>query len=256
MTMTAFVHAVELFEMGNFEEALRRFSALAHHASDPKEKAGFLLDQANCHSRLGRNQDAERCLAEARALAHTDQAGRLITELGSACFLLEQERYTEALSVLDLLSVARGGSLEEPELLALHREISLQRGFILIQLGRYSEALPELKSVCETQPDGEALSLLARCRLELKQHEAAERSFMLAVEHGIPDESYSAFHYYRGRNYYEAGEFGKAKQEFVLSAQAGSTPAPRAQVYEMLAATCRLLGGHEDAARYAAMGVA
>lgn len=256
MTMTAFVQAVELFEMGRVEEALLQFAALAHHASDPKEKAGFLLDQANCYARLGRNQEAERCLAEARVLAESDQAGRLITELGNACFLLEQKRYGEALSVLNLLNDVHGGLLEEPDFLPLRRDISLQRSFVLIQLSRYSEALPELEGVCEVQPDAEALSLLARCRLELRQHEAAEQSFLLAIEHGVPDDTRAAFHYYRGRNYYESGDFGKAKQEFVLSAQAGSTPAPRAQVYEMLAATCRLLGGHEDAARYAAMGAA
>lgn len=256
MIMTAFVRAVELFEIGDFEEALRQFSALADQVSDPNAKAGFLLDQANCHTLLGRNHEAELCVAQARTLVETDQVGGLITELGTACFLLEQKRYVEALSAFNLLSNAHAGLLEQPDFQTLRRDISLQRGFILIQLNRYSEALPDLESACETQSDGEALLLLARCRLELKQHEAAEQMFLLAMEQGIPDDCYSAFHYYRGRNYYEWGDFCKAKQEFVLSAQAGTTPTPRAQVYEMLAATCRLLGGHEDAARYAAMGVA
>jgi len=256
MTMTAFIQAVELFENGDFEEALQQFSALAEHASDPKEKTGFVLDQANCYAHLGRDEQAERCLAEAKSLAGTDEAGRLIAELGHACFLLERQRFNEALTVLDLLRDAHCGLLNQSDFLALRRDVGLQRSFVLIQLSRYREALPDLEVICDTQPDGEALSLLARCHLELKQYAIAEQSFLLAAQYGIPDESRAAFHYYCGRNYYELGNFGKAKQEFVLSAQAGTTPAPRAQVYEMLAATCRLLGGHEDAARYAAMGAA
>ncbi len=256
MTMTAFIQAVELFENGDFEGALQQFSALAERASDPNEKAGFVLDQANCYAHLGQDEQAERCLTEAKSLAATDEAGRLIAELGDACFLLERKRFNEALAALDALRDAHCGLLNQSDFLALRRDVGLQRSFVLVQLNRYSEALPELETICNTQPDGEALMLLARCHLELKQHETAEQSFLLASRHGIPDESRAVFHYYCGRNYYELGNFGKAKQEFVLSAQAGTTPAPRAQVYEMLAATCRLLGGHEDAARYAAMGAA
>lgn len=256
MTMTAFIQAVELFENGDFENALQQFSLLAEHASDPKEKAGFVLDQANCYAHLGNDEQAECCLAEAKALAGTDQAGRLITELGHACFLLERKLFNDALVILNLLRDEHRGLLQQPDFLALRRDVDLQRSFVLVQLNRYGEALPELENVCENQPDGEALSLLARCRLELKQYQAAEQSFLLAAQHGIPHDARAAFHYYCGRNYYELGNFNKAKQEFVLSAQAGTTPAPRAQVYEMLAATCRLLGGDEDAARYAAMGAA
>jgi len=256
MTMTAFVQAVELFEMGDFEGALLQFTTLAEHASDPKEKAGFLLDQATCYTRLGRDERAERCLEDARTLATTDRTGWLITELGYACLLLEQKRFVEALSVLNLLRGEHNELVADPGLSLLRRDLDMQRSFVLIQLSRYHEAIPDLEAICETQPDGEALSLLARCHLELRQYEAAEECFLLADQCGIPDDSRAAFHYYRGRNYYELGDFTKAKQELVLSAEAGSTPTPRAQVYEMLAATCRLLGGHEDAARYAAMGAA
>jgi tetratricopeptide (TPR) repeat protein len=247
---------VELFESGDFKSALFQFEALAQHATDSKEKAGFLLDQANCYTRLGCEEDADRCLAEARKLAGNDRIGLLISELGHACFLLEQNRLAEALGVLDLLRDQNRDLFDETEFLALRRDVQLQRSFVLVQLNRYHEALPDLQEICAAQPDGEAFTLLARCYYELKQYATAEQTFVMAAEHGISDDSRAAFHYYCGRNYYELGNFAKAKQEFMLSAQSGNTTPPRTQVYQMLAATCRLLGGHEDAARYAAMGAA
>lgn len=256
MTMTAFIQAVELFDAGDFAGALLQFTALAHLASDPKEKAGFLLDQASCYAQLGCDEDAERCLAEANELVGRDPVGLLITELGRACFLLEHNRFADALAILNRLWEENRELLKQSELPGLGRDIRLQRSFVLIQLTRYCEALPDLQAICTEEPDGEACSYLARCYYELKRHAAAEHSFLLAAQHGISDESRAAFHYYFGRNYYELGNFAKARQEFVLSAQAGTSTPPRSQVYEMLAATCRLLGGHEDAARYVAMGAA
>jgi tetratricopeptide (TPR) repeat protein len=256
MTMTAFIHAVELFESGDFDGALLQFAALCRESVDPKEQAGFLLDQANCYMQLERPDDAERCLNEARELSGSDQCGRLIVGLSHACLLLEQDCFAEALEALNVLLEESELVLDKPEFLALRRDVQLQRVFVYIQLNRYREALPDLEAICSAQPDGEALHFLARCYYELKQYLAAEAAFTLAVEHGIPDEQRASFHYHRGRNYYELGEFAKAKQEFVLSAGEATSMPPRSQVYEMLAATCRLLGGHEDAARYAAMGAA
>lgn len=254
MTMTAFVRAVEFFESGDYEAALQQFAALVEQTPDSHERAGFLLDQANCYLELGRFEEADHCLAAGNELVGSDPIGRLGAQLGRACCLIEQDRFQDALKALDDLLKESNEILGRADLRGLRREAKLQRSVVLIHLTRYCDAVPDLEEVCTEQPDGEVYSHLARCYYEIKRHADADRNFALAFQHGVPEESQPAFHYFYGRNYWELGDFAKAKQAFMISAQMESPSASQSHVHEMLAATSRLLAGQADAVTYTALG--
>jgi tetratricopeptide (TPR) repeat protein len=254
MTLTPFTCAVEHFESGDYENALQQFAALVEGTSDPREKAGFLLDQANCYAQLGDDKEAHRCLELANQFAGDDPMNRLIGELERTCLQVERGQLQDALSALTDLLERNKTTLKRAEFVGLRRELQMQKGVVLFQLARYDGALPDLVAICEEYPDDESLLYLGRCYHELGRYAAAAQSFSRAIELGVSDESRAAFHYYFGRTYYELGEFAKAKQQFMLSAQNGEPSAPHRQVEKMLEATCRLLAGHENAALYAARG--
>lgn len=131
----------------------------------------------------------------------------------------------------------------------------MQRGFLLMQLDRYQEALPILEEVRSFQSGGEICCHLGRCYHGLGRHLSAQQHLLLAAEAGVPEDWQAAFHYYLGCSYHELGQFALAKQQFLFCIQAEAADAP-AKVYQKLAAACSQLGGHEDAAHYTQLACA
>jgi tetratricopeptide (TPR) repeat protein len=245
--MTVYLRGVELFESGDYAGALRHFVSLAREVHDPREKAGVLLDQANCYWQLGLEDQAEHCLATAHELVGADPIGSLTTRLGQACLLIEQGRFQNALIVIDRVLADSRDLLEHSEFHCLRREVTLQRSVVLIHLARYCDAVPDLEAVLAEQPDGETYAYLARCYYEVKRHADAQRCFDLAIQHGLAEESHATLHYFWGRNYWELGEFVKARQHLRLSAQTGLSIGALPEAHDRLPA-----GKH--APHFAALG--
>jgi tetratricopeptide (TPR) repeat protein len=78
----------------------------------------------------------------------------------------------------------------------------------------------------------------------------AREQFERADALGVSEDWQPAFHYYYGYTLYELKEFQRAKREFILCLQSGSSGPEPALRYSMLAATSRKLGEYSEAGTY------
>ena len=91
---------------------------------------------------------------------------------------------------------------------------------------------------------------LGRCYHELAFYQLAKEQFERADALGVSEEWQPVLHYYYGYTLYELNEFQRAKREFVLCLQSGSSGPERTLRYAMLAAVSRKLGELAEAAAF------
>lgn len=149
--------------------------------------------------------------------------------------------------------------LATPEGRPMYEFIQVQRAFSLIHLGRSLEARPLLEAAVQFDFNAEEIDEgvrsdvrchLGRCYHELSLFQLAREQFEQANALGVSEEWKPVFHYYYGYTLYELGEYQRAKREFILCLQSGSS-GPEARLrYLMLAAASRRLGEYSEARAY------
>jgi tetratricopeptide (TPR) repeat protein len=223
-------------------------------ADDLPRRIGDLLEKASHCNNEGRFQDTAVLVDEARRLATDNIQALAEIDLFCAVALLEQGHREEGLQALGAILVKHEFWMKTAEGRPLYEAIQVQRAFSLMHLQRNLEAKPLLEEAAHFEIDSEVRSEvhchLARCYHELGLYTQAREQFEQANALGVSEEWQPVFHYYYGYTLYELEEFQRAKREFILCLQCGSSgPAPTLR-YAMLAAVSRRLGEHSEARAY------
>jgi len=165
--------------------------------------------------------------------------------------LLEQGHREEGLQALSSMLATYEEWLKTTEGRDAYEAIQIQRAFSLMHLQRNLEAKPLLEEATNFELDAEVQRdlrcHLGRCYHELGLYALARDQFERADALGISEDWRSVFHYYYGYTLFELREFQRAKREFILCLQSGSSGPEPTLRYAMLAATSRKLGEHADA---------
>lgn len=242
-------HAYRLCEAGKWNEALVQFETLASRNVGALEKAGFLIDQATCHSELGDFEKARALVAEAKVLTTGDLEAWAQVDFFAATLLLMEERREEGLEAISRLLRDYSdwfGTMEGRE---LYRDVQLQRAFSLMHVPRYQEARPALEEVIgfPLEDDNKVLVRchLGRCYCEPGEYSLAKEQFSEANRLSVPEDWESIFHYYFGYSLYSLKEYRAAKREFLLCLQSGSEIPPSLK-YDMLGAVSEKLGKRRE----------
>jgi tetratricopeptide (TPR) repeat protein len=133
--------AHELCSLGKFREAIEHLQILLSQDVPPIQRAGYLIDQANCYSELRQFEDAARCFADARKLAVDDTMARAQIDLCAAQALLADDRRERGLEALsEMLSKYADFFQNDKESRELYEQVQLQRGFSLMHGSKYKDA--------------------------------------------------------------------------------------------------------------------
>jgi tetratricopeptide (TPR) repeat protein len=245
----------ELYSLGRFREAIEHLQILLSQDVPPIQKAGYLVDQANCYSELRQFGDSLNCLAEAKKLASDDTLARAQIDFCTATVLLKDDMREQGLEALSrMLSEYADLFRDSTDARELYEQVQMQRGLSLMHLSKISDALPLLKEAVSFELDQESKSNvhchLGRCYHELAFYDLAKEQFQLGQALGITEEWDATFHYYFGYTLYELGDFSRARRELILCLQSSSSGPPRSLIYKMLAVVSRKLGETEQGRLY------
>ena len=226
---------------------------------NPSPRIAELLDRANRCQKEKRPVEADLLVAEAEQLAAVDQHACAMVDLFCATTFLEQDNREQGLRVLVSMLSDYSDWLATPEGRPMYDFIQVQRAFALMRLGRNLEARPLLEAAAQFDLDAEEIDEetrsdvhchLGRCYHELSLYQLAREQFQQANALGVSEEWKPVFHYCYGYTLYELKEYQRAKREFILCLQSGSS-GPEARLrYLMLAATSRKLGEYSEARAY------
>jgi tetratricopeptide (TPR) repeat protein len=223
-------------------------------AEDLLQRVADLLESANSCQRQEHSGDADSLIAKAKQLAAGNQNASAMVDLFCATTLLEQGIPEQGLQALASMLTEHREWLATDEGREMYEFIQVQRAFSLVHLGKILEARPLLEQSTQFELNGEVRSdvhcHLGRCYHELGLYKLAREQFERANTLGVSEEWQPVFHYYYGYTLYELKEFQRAKREFTLCLQSGSSGPEPTLRYAMLAAVSRKLGEHAEAAAF------
>lgn len=252
--------AFKLFETGDYEQALAKFSLLAELEPDLVDKATLLQRQCLCLLRLGRFDDARLRVIAAKRLAGKNEWLLADLEFAEACLLQSEGREEESLAMMERLLKSRREVFEHSECRYLHEALQEKRAFVLTHLGRYSEAIPLLEEALSFSMNADERSdlyhYLGICHYESGDHAAAVEALLTALRLSPNRNEVAKTHLWLGRGYFHLREFRKAKESFIAcerQLQVGKSGPAKADLYKWLAATCSQLGETQGAALYTSM---
>jgi tetratricopeptide (TPR) repeat protein len=222
--------------------------------ADPLKKVACLLEEATRRQERGQFDEAETLMAAAKQLAAANAQASAEIDLFRAMSLLKENRREEGVQSLSAMLIAYADWFKTPDSRDVYELVQVQRAFSLIHLERNEEARPILEEALsfhvESGVQSDVSCHLGRCYHELSLYPLAKEQFERADALGVKEDWRSVFHYYFGYTLYELGEFQRAKREFILCLQSGSSGPEESMRYAMLAATSRKLGEHSEARSY------
>jgi tetratricopeptide (TPR) repeat protein len=254
MDLHRFQHAIALRDAGKDWEALQELQSVRESVSDPGEKVSLLLNEAACYQNLGRLEEAEIRLEEARKIAPMDET-LLYVDFSEAELRYYQERTEEAHRQFEKLFTEHSELLKSPEHRELYEAIQLRRGQVLMQLNRYDEARPLLEEALSfqlgTTVRGDLLCMLGICYFELHDLTQAEKHLRAALETGAQEAHTIRAHYFLGAIYFLQHAYDKALHEFQqVEAHAGEYDFDAGEIRQWLAKTYRRLNRIPEAEEY------
>lgn len=260
-----FGNALALRDAGKYKEAAKLFLDLAKDTDNLFEKAGMLLNATHALKGSGRLDLARNQLDLARqllvlpsgtALSGADDQNRqrlvIGAELEAARISAEERKLQEAMASLDSILANHQSELRNSAFADIYWAIQRDRGFCLVDLGSFAEALPILEQVDLSDPhDRWTLFYLGYCYHYMDKYADANEKLEEAISlHLLPDFEGQA-HCLLGVGHYKLGNYRKAKLEFeegVKTAPAGYIK--QAGIWRWLECTSVGLGLKADAEHY------
>ncbi|OLE92153.1 MAG: hypothetical protein AUF79_00030 [Crenarchaeota archaeon 13_1_20CM_2_51_8] len=260
MDLNRFQRAAKLQDAGQIAEALKEYQSLANAITDVGEKASVMLNEVNCLSQLGENEQARKRLSEVYNLLPEHSEMRVHAQFTEALLYKDEGKDEQALKRLNELLADHGKLLRTPSHEFLWREIQIRRGIVLSELGRSSEARPileealsfeELANADRGNDRGTVLYYLARSYLDLGEFILAEEKYVDALKQDLPEGFQPLAHYELGLVYYQRKAFARAIQEFELAeSKTDESCLSKRSIWEWLSVTCKHLGLNSEADRY------
>jgi tetratricopeptide (TPR) repeat protein len=249
--------AIESADPMTAELAFKEIDAAQSSLTNPCDKAALLLRKAKVYGILHRFDEARIEIAHALKTAPpADPDIAFQCEHLDALLYHEEQKLDKAFAGMTAILLKYNEQLKLPELKPIYEDIQQRRGFELVHLRQFAEALPifdECLTFEMTRGDrAEILSNLGVCHSHLKQYDQARDHFLEAFEVGLMKQSQPEAHLQLGIVYFHLNLLVEAKREIQLCAQ-HSAPhhIPMKLVYEWLSTVCRRLGEKDQAEEYA-----
>ena len=138
----------------------------------------------------------------------------------------------------------------------MYEEVQQRRGFELVRLERFADALPVLRESLsfdltrETRSD--ALAGLGLCYLELEERELARDCFLQATELGLTKAWEGQVHFYLGITYFYLNCLRESKAQFqICEDRVAEYQLPISDIYAWLVTICKGLGEIPESEHYA-----
>jgi tetratricopeptide (TPR) repeat protein len=226
-------------------------------STNPSDRTALLLCKAELYGVLNKFVDARREIDLASKTApQGDLDIRLRCEHLDALLYHAEQRVDEAFRRMTALLLKYSQQMRSPEGRPVYEDIQQRRGFQLVQLLRFEEAIPIFKECLSfdmTPEDrGEILSSLGICYSHLKRYEEARDCFLQALELGLTKQTQGEVYLQLGVAYFHLNLFQESKREFQLCEQPSTECSlPMKTLYGWLSAVCRRLGERVEAETYA-----
>lgn len=259
MDWERFQKELALQESGQYDKALVELCSLAELAASPEEMIVVLQGKIDCLLGLARIQEAKQCLAEIERLLPQLQEGYSDflprAKLFEARILYFEAKPKKALNVLNKTLAKHSRLLHLPDnrdVRDVYEEIQRDRGILLAELNRLSEAKPLLEEALTYEVNhGDVDYHLGVCYFELGELIRAKEQFLAVLNRDAHQSLTGRAHYHLGIIYYKEAAYARAKQEFeVAEIVAEEAHVSKKYIYGWLAKTCRALGLEADADRY------
>jgi tetratricopeptide (TPR) repeat protein len=231
-------------------------------------KAGMLLYVAHAFKEMGQFHLAGNQLEVVRGLLHppsniglssADEATRrqllIGMELEDARISAGEQKLQEAVDKLDLLIAKHRSDLVDRNFAEIYQTVRRDRAFLLADMGRFEDALPELEDLDSREPhDRWILFNLGYCYRCIGRYFDAQRKLEEAIRAGLNPDFEGRAHCALGASCYELGEYARAKIELEIGVR---TASPRyikgSRIWRLLEYTCISLGLKAEADYYASL---
>lgn len=237
---------------GKPDEALRGLNELEKKCTEPDEKVVLLLAASNCFVLLDRYDEARQAIEKAFALV--ERHSRLYPRIAfkDAYIDIYLRNWKKALAKIDAILKESGETLQMPDNADVLEQVRSSQGIVLLELGRYREALPLLEEAVIARPvDGELLIYLGACYFNLRELDKSRNCFVSALKSELDANFRYKAHFFLGSVYYAQANFAWAKQEFEEALQQGEQRQLSGyNIYEYLRLTSQSLGLESEAKRY------
>jgi tetratricopeptide (TPR) repeat protein len=248
-----------LMNLTNPEAVINESRLMLAEAGNLDEKASLLIGIHVSYCKLHRLQEAREALDEINPLDISDLGIRLNAEFCRCTFLVDEERYEEALRSFAELLVLHRAAFELPEHRYLYEDIQSRRALLLFSLSLFQEALPILQEVVlfsfgNIEDEHEVHFALGMTLDETGHTEAAKQEYIRAVAMGVKNNNGEEALYRLAMIYYRAGALAQAKHhlEMILHDFSDAPPTlPRSDIYEKLSHLSHFLGDKESEKFYA-----
>lgn len=238
-------------------EALEGIEIRLRSTSDRNQRAYLSFSKASCYGILGRFKEARMQLKLALQETQTaDSDGQITFDFMEAMLLQREGRYKEALGSFDAALQQHSKRLNQAELRFMYEDIQDRRGFLLVQLNRFQEAIPVLRECLSfaSQDSSQEIHLsLGFCYDGVALTELAKQEYLNAISFSVRNVFEAQARYRLALLYFQSGAFAQSKYhlELILSAQIKDIPnLPMHYVYQLLSQSCARLGEEENATRY------
>ncbi len=246
--------AVELNDPALAKEALREIDVLFGASSDENERVYLLFSRASCYGILGNFEEARRQLSSALR-ERPDDCTQATFDFMQGLLSQQEGNYGEAFESLSATLSAHCEQLKRPELRFMYEDIQQRRGFLLVSLSRFQEAIPILTEVLsfniEEHSRSDAFAGLGLSYLEIQEYNLAKDHFLQAIAIGLTKRWEGEAHFYLGIAYSYSNLLQEAKREFQTCEELATRhPLPIMDVYAWLSSICKRLGETSEAERY------
>jgi tetratricopeptide (TPR) repeat protein len=253
-----FQRIAELQDSGQFEEVIRESQAALRETTDPNEQASLLIDGINASEFVGQLREARQMLDKLKRLHIPDVESRLNAEFCEPVLLTWEEKLKEGVAAFAAMLQRHGELLRQPDFRYLYERIQSRRALALVELERFTEALPIAQEAVrfsfDNQEEEQSIYFsLAVCLDETGDLESAKKEFIRVIGFGIKNGLEENARYRLAKLYFLTGGFAQARQQLetiVRDHPKGDFVVARKNLYEALSQTYRQLGDIVNAERY------
>jgi tetratricopeptide (TPR) repeat protein len=225
-------------------------------STDSFDQASLLLRKALLYGILKRFVEARKQISLALQTAPDDSDIKFRCEHLDALLYHDEQNTSEAFKRMTKLLLEYSQYQNLLDFKPVYGDIQQRRGFELVQLLRFEEAVPIFKECLsfylESEDRAEVLADLGICYSHLKRYEEARDCFLQAREVGLLERTQGRVHVQFGIVYFHLNLLRESKQEFQLAErEPNESQFPMKSVYGWLAAVCRRLGEKIESEEYA-----
>ena len=247
--------ALDSGDPGDASKAIEEIDLLLASLSEPTERAQLLLRKALFLERLGQFDAALSELQRAKCEALDDIVIQVQREHITAGVHYQQHHFEEAYQESTAILTKYGDQLKRPDTRFIYEDIQQFRAFSLVQLLKFSDAIPLLHEILEFQLKEDdvpfALINLGICYSRVGRYEEAV-SYLVKGLQLCPDYEWEAeAHCQLGIAYAHLKELHGAKRELqIYEKMAATYPLRMEKVYGWLWRVCVELGQEEESQHY------